>query len=95
MHYIYKYLIYNHVKKLKDSKQDSLLLVYKHLNSAGPSCTILNVMAKVAVVYRYYTFYVNNAFLARNRVDTVSGTSLSLFKEGKLTVLHFKRDVTS
>ena len=50
----------NHVNKLKDSKQDSLLLVYKYLNSAGPSCTILSVFAKVAVFYRYSTSCVGN-----------------------------------
>ena len=42
---IFKDLTQNHVKKLKDSKQDSLLPFYKYLNSAGPSCTILIVLA--------------------------------------------------
>ena len=45
--------IKNHDKKLKDSKQDSLLLVYKYINSTVPSCTILSVLAKVEVVQRY------------------------------------------
>ena len=38
---IYKDLIHNHDKELKDSHQDSLLLVYKYLNYAVPSCIIL------------------------------------------------------
>ena len=54
-----------------------------------------SVMANVAVVYRYSTSCVENAFSARNIVDTVSRTSLSLYKEeGILTVMHFKRDLT-
>ena len=87
-------LIQNYIEKLKNSKQESLLLVYKNLNSAGPSCTILSVRAKVAVVYQYSTSCVENAFSARNRVDTVSRTSLSLYKGGILTVLHLKRELT-
>ena len=73
VHYIsiYKVLIQNHVNKLKDSKQDSLLLVYKYLNFVGPSRTILSVLAKVVVVCRYFMFCAKNALSARNRVDTV------------------------
>ena len=68
--------------------------MYNNLNSAETSYTILSVLVKVAVVYRYSTSCVENAFSARNRVDTVSRTSLSLYKEGILTVLHFKRELT-
>ena len=74
-------LIQYHVKKLKDSNQDSLLLVHKNLNSAERSCTILFVLAKVAVVYRYFTSCVENVFSARNRVDTVSRTEGVAFQK--------------
>ena len=53
-------------ENLKDSKQYSLLIVHEYLNSAGPSCTILSVLAKVAVVY-HVLCHVENAFSARNR----------------------------
>ena len=66
---VYKNLIQNHVNKLKYSW---LLLVHEYLNSVGPSCTILSVLAKFAVVCGYSTSCVENAFSARNRVDTVS-----------------------
>ena len=53
------------------------------------------MLNEVAVVYRYSTSCVENAFLARNIVDTVSRTSLSLHNEGILTVLHFATSSSS
>ena len=58
---------------------------------------ILSVLAKfsrLSTDVRYFSYCVENAFSARKRVDTVSRTSLSLYKEGILTVLCFKRDLT-
>ena len=78
---LYSEILVPRSSELKDSKQDSLLLVYKNLNFAGLSCTILSILAKVA-------------FSARNRVDTVCRTRFSPYKEGILTVVHFKRELT-
>ena len=59
------------------------------------ACTILSEMANVAVFNRFSTSCVENAFSTMNTiVDTVSRTSLSLYKESILTVLHFKRDLS-
>ena len=57
------------------------------------SMPVISALLRTAVVTGYSTFTVENSFSARNRVDTDRRRSLSPYKQGNLSLLHFEKEL--
>ena len=57
------------------------------------SMPVISALLRTAVVTGYSTSTVENSFSARNRVDTDRRRSLSPYKQGNLSLLHFEKEL--
>ena len=57
------------------------------------SMPVISALLRTAVVTGYSTSTVENSFSARNRVDTDRRRSLSTYKQGNLSLLHFEKEL--
>lgn len=77
---------------LKDG--DVVSKIFKYVEDQD-GIIVLKLLYKSAVVAGYSTSTVENAFSARNRVDTDCRRRLSPYKQGDLTLLHFEKVLLS
>lgn len=97
-HVIFKDILLNKFGKRKDGATlkdgDVLTDMYRYCH-CQETTPVISSLLKVAIVAGYSTSTVENAFSARNRVDTDRRRRLTPYKQGNLSLLHFEKQILS